>query len=74
MYVHLDVLVETAKEDDKKPSRLYNNTTRRVGRDPFLRMWLLGGDPPVGYLPRGMRVEDVACDDDVVQNILQDIG
>ena len=32
----------------------------------------LGGDPPEGYPPRGMWLEDVACEDDVVQNISRD--
>jgi hypothetical protein len=43
-----------------------------VGRDPFLHKSLLGGDPPEGYPPAGMWVEDVCCDNDVVEDILAD--
>ena len=37
-----------------------------VGRDAFLNKSLIGGDPPNGYPPTGMWVEDVAFDDDVL--------
>ena len=40
-----------------------------VGRDPFLQKVLLGGDPLEGYPLCGMCVEDVACDNDVVEDI-----
>jgi len=40
-----------------------------VGRDPFLTKSLLGGDPLNGYPPDGMWVEDVAYDDDVIENM-----
>ena len=43
-----------------------------VGRDPFLHKSLLGGDPPEGYPPGGMWVEDVHFDDDVVEDIPMD--
>ena len=43
-----------------------------VGRDPFLCKSLLGGDPPDGYPPEGMWVEDICCDDDVVEDIPMD--
>jgi hypothetical protein len=43
-----------------------------VGRDPFLQKSLLGGDPPKGYPPGGMWVEDVCCDNDVVEDIQTD--
>ena len=43
-----------------------------VGRDPFLHKSLLGGDPPEGYPAGGMWVEDVCCDNDVVENIPTD--
>ena len=42
-----------------------------VGRDPFLQKSLLGGDPLEGYPPSGMWVEDVAFDNDVVEDIPQ---
>ena len=41
-------------------------------RDPFLQKSLLGGDPLEGYPPCGMRVEDVACDDDVLEKMSWD--
>ena len=37
-----------------------------VGRDPFLTKSIIGGDPLDGYPPRGIWVEDIAYDDDVV--------
>jgi hypothetical protein len=42
-----------------------------VGRDPFLKKSLLGGDPLEGYPPLGIWVEDVACDNDAVEDTLQ---
>jgi hypothetical protein len=45
-----------------------------VGRDPFLHKSLLGGDPPEGYPPDGIWVEDVCCDNDVAEDIRSDRG
>jgi hypothetical protein len=42
-----------------------------VGRDPFLKTSLIGGDPLEGYPASGIWVEDVAYDDDVV---VQDVS
>ena len=40
-----------------------------VGRDPMLLKSILGGDPLEGYPSTGIWVEDVCCDNDVVENI-----
>ena len=45
-----------------------------VGRDPFQHKSLLGEDPSEGYPPGGMWVEDVYCDDNVVEDIPTDIS
>ena len=37
-----------------------------VGRDPFLMKSMIGGDPIDGYPSRGLWVEDLAYDDDIV--------
>lgn len=37
-----------------------------IGRDPFLTKSIIGGDPLDGYPPRGIWVEDIAYDDDVI--------
>jgi hypothetical protein len=42
------------------------------GRDPFLCKSLLGGDPPEGYPPGGIWVEDICCDNDVIEDIPSD--
>jgi len=39
-----------------------------VGRDPFLNKSLISGDPIEGYPVGGIWVEDVAFDDDVIDN------
>ena len=45
-----------------------------VGRDPFFKRSMLGGDPPEGYPANGIWVDDVAYDDDhVVDNVASDI-
>lgn len=43
-----------------------------VGRDPFIKESILGGDPPDGYPSRGLWVEDVAFDDDVREGVGSD--
>jgi len=43
-----------------------------VGRDPFLMNSMIGGDPPKGYPLCGLWVEDVAYDNDVVEDCLSD--
>ena len=46
-----------------------------VGRDPFLRTSIIGGDPPDGYPPHGIWVEDIPYDnDDVVDVDPGDVG
>lgn len=40
-----------------------------VGRDPALKKSLLGGDPLHGYPRGGLWVEDVAYDDDIIENM-----
>lgn len=39
-----------------------------VGRDPYLSKSMIGGDPPDGYPEDGIWVEDIAYDDDVVED------
>lgn len=39
-----------------------------VGRDPFLTKSIIGGDPPNGYPAEGIWVEDIAYDNDVVED------
>lgn len=39
-----------------------------VGRDPHLTKSIIGGDPPDGYPADGLWVQDVAYDDDVVDD------
>lgn len=39
-----------------------------VGRDPFLTKSIIGGDPPDGYPADGIWVEDIAYDNDVVDD------
>ena len=43
-----------------------------VGRDLFLQKSLVGGDQPEGYPPHGLWFQDVACDDNVVENMSWD--
>ena len=46
-----------------------------VGRDPFLRTSMIGGDPPHGYPPHGIWVEDIPYNnDDVVDVDLGDVS
>ena len=45
-----------------------------VGRDPFPDKSLLGRDSPQGYPPRGMWVEDIAYDNDVIENAPADVA
>jgi len=44
-----------------------------VGRDPALSKYMIGGNPPDGYPPRGLWVEDVVYDIDVVVEELVDV-
>ena len=39
-----------------------------VGRDPFLTKSIIGSNPPEGYPPRGIWVEDMSFDDDIVDD------
>ena len=43
-----------------------------VGCDPFVQKSILGRDPPKGYPPHAMWVQDVTCDNDVVKDIPMD--
>jgi len=38
-----------------------------VGRDPFLMHSMIGRDPADGYPPRGLWVEDIAYNDDIIE-------
>lgn len=39
-----------------------------VGRDPYLTKSIIEGDPPDGYAPDGIWVEDIVYDNDVVDD------
>jgi hypothetical protein len=50
----------------RKPIYVVREHHTSVGRDPFLTKSIIGGDPPEGYPPEGIWVEDMSFDDDVV--------
>ncbi len=58
----------------EKTIRVIRRHHADVGRDPFLEKSLLGGDPPEGYPPQGLWIEDVAYDNDVIQNANSDVA
>lgn len=67
MFILTSVLAKIARVGIEKVFESYVSTTHRwAGRNPFLNKSLLGGDPPNGYPHRGLWVEDVAFDDNVV--------
>ena len=50
----------------RKPIYVVREHHTVVGRHPFLTKSIIGGDPPEGYPPGGILVDDMLFDDDIV--------